>query len=77
MPSNPFLLTRQIFLDEGIAGFYGGVSSTMLGQALIKGVLFLQYNAARNLFMRFQIVGTLSGTAAASLALSAPSSSLR
>ena len=60
MPSNPFLLTRQIFLDEGIAGFYGGVSSTMLGQALIKGVLFLQYNAARNLFMRFQIVGTLS-----------------
>ena len=60
MPSNPFLLSRQIFLDEGIAGFYGGLSSTMLGQALIKGVLFLQYNAARNLFMRFQIVGTLS-----------------
>ena len=60
MPSNPFLLARQIYREEGVAGFYGGVSSTMAGQAIIKGVLFLQYNAARNLLAQLQIVGTVS-----------------
>jgi hypothetical protein len=59
-PSNPFVLARNILRDEGVPGFYGGVSSTMAGQAIIKGVLFLQYNAARNALARANIVGTLS-----------------
>lgn len=47
MPSNPFALAAQIFRAEGVAGFYSGVSTTMLGQALIKGALFFVYGFAR------------------------------
>ena len=38
-PPNAFALTAQIYRNEGIEGFYGGVSITMLGQALIKYAL--------------------------------------
>lgn len=33
-------LMRRVYNDEGIAGFYGGVSGAMAGQALIKSVAF-------------------------------------
>lgn len=58
--SNPFTLARTIYREEGVPGFYGGVSSTMAGQAIIKGVLFLQYNAARNALARANILGTFA-----------------
>ena len=49
---NPVELTRQIYVNEGVAGFYGGVSSTMAGQAVIKGALFFVNSAARNALAR-------------------------
>jgi hypothetical protein len=47
-PTNPFTMTRQIYKAEGLAGFYSGCSSTMVGQAIIKGALFFVFGAARN-----------------------------
>lgn len=38
---------KKVLEQEGIEGFYSGVSSTMLGQALIKGVVFLTYDVAK------------------------------
>jgi hypothetical protein len=52
MPSNPFKLTAQIYRTEGVAGFYSGVSISMAGQALIKGVLFFVYGFSRNAVAR-------------------------
>lgn len=49
---NPVQLTKQIYRMEGIPGFYGGVSSTMLGQAIIKGALFFVYGFTRNALAR-------------------------
>ena len=49
---NPIQLTRKIYRTEGVAGFYGGVSSTMMGQAIIKGVLFFCSGFLRNAFAR-------------------------
>ena len=49
---NPIQLTKRIYRAEGIAGFYGGVSTTMAGQAIIKGALFFVYGAARNALTR-------------------------
>jgi len=45
--SNLFQLTAQIIKTQGVAGFYSGVTSTMAGQALIKGVVFFVYEAAK------------------------------
>lgn len=33
-------LMRKVYQDEGVSGFYGGVSGAMAGQALIKSVAF-------------------------------------
>ena len=45
--SNPIELAMQIVRTEGIGGFYSGVSSTMAGQAVIKGVVFFVYEACK------------------------------
>ena len=42
-----FRLMRRIFNEEGIAGFYQGVSPTMAGQFVIKGVAFFAYESAK------------------------------
>ena len=65
-PSNPFALAHAIFKSEGVAGFYSGVSTTMAGQALIKGVLFFVYGAACNALAR-----TALGASTLSLCLAA------
>jgi hypothetical protein len=58
---NPVQLTRQIYRNEGVAGFYGGVSTTMAGQAIIKGVLFFLFGTLRSILERTALgVGTLS-----------------
>ncbi len=43
----PVETALAIIEKEGISGFYGGVSSTMAGQALIKGVLFFTYGVVQ------------------------------
>ena len=43
----PLALAADIVRDEGFEGFYGGVSSTMAGQAAIKGVVFFVYEACK------------------------------
>mmetsp|Transcript_50520 Transcript_50520/g.131442 ORF Transcript_50520/g.131442 Transcript_50520/m.131442 type:complete len:320 (-) Transcript_50520:79-1038(-) len=48
MSSNPFELAMGIVRSEGIAGFYSGVTSTMAGQAMIKGTVFFTYEAAKS-----------------------------
>ena len=63
---NPVQLTQMIYRTEGIAGFYGGVSSTMAGQAVIKGALFFVNGGARNALMR-----TTLGTSFTALCLAA------
>lgn len=40
-------VARAIVQEEGVSGFYNGVSSTMAGQALIKGVVFFVYEWAK------------------------------
>ena len=45
--SSPLALAADIVRDEGFEGFYGGVSSTMAGQAAIKGVVFFVYEACK------------------------------
>lgn len=59
----------DIVRDEGLDGFYGGVSSTMAGQALIKGVVFFVYEFAKNL-----LEPTALGDGIAALTLAACSS---
>ena len=68
-PQNAFALTAQIYRNEGVAGFYGGVSTTMLGQALIKGALFFVYGAVRDALAR-----TALGLSTLSLCLAAATS---
>ena len=46
--SSPLALAADIVRDEGFEGFYGGVSSTMAGQAAIKGVVFFVYEACKS-----------------------------
>ena len=65
--ANPITLTRQIYATEGIAGFYSGCSTTMAGQAIIKGALFFVYGAARN----FLVLRTALGLSTLSLCLAA------
>jgi solute carrier family 25 carnitine/acylcarnitine transporter 20/29 len=58
--TNPFALAGQIVKAEGMGGFYSGVTSTMLGQALIKGVTFLVYEAAKPAFTDISWLAPLS-----------------
>lgn len=51
-PANVFELVMQVITDEGIGGFYSGVSSTMIGQAIIKGVVFLCYETAKGVLVQ-------------------------
>lgn len=46
--SNALVLAREIVRDEGFDGFYSGVTSTMAGQALVKGVVFFVYEWAKD-----------------------------
>lgn len=43
-------VVRQVLDQEGPGGFFAGVFPTMAGQALIKGVLFLVYDVAKQAF---------------------------
>merc|ERR1719421_2586339 len=45
--SSLMALAAAIVRDEGVAGFFSGVSSTMAGQAVIKGVIFFVYEACK------------------------------
>jgi len=45
---NAFSTARLVLRNEGPAGFYGGVSTTMAGQALIKGMLFFVYDLTKS-----------------------------
>ena len=58
--SNPFALAGKIIEDEGIGGFYSGVTSTMFGQALIKGVTFLVYEASKPWFTQIAVLAPVS-----------------
>ena len=42
--SSPFSLVSTVLKAEGVSGFYGGVSSTMAGEAVIKGAVFFTYD---------------------------------
>lgn len=44
---SPLRVVAETVRQEGIEGFYGGVTSTMLGQAAIKGVVFFVYEWAK------------------------------
>ena len=68
-PSNPLALAAAIYREEGVAGFYGGMSSTMWGQAIIKAALFFVYGACRNF-----LATTALGLDTLSLCLAAASS---
>ena len=41
---NPISLVSSVLKAEGLSGFYGGVSSTMAGEAVIKGAVFFTYD---------------------------------
>jgi len=47
---NPFKVTLDVLREEGLGGFYGGVTSTMAGQFAIKGVAFAVNEAAKAFF---------------------------
>jgi hypothetical protein len=40
-------LATRVINEEGLGGFYSGVVPTMIGQALIKGVLFFAYESLK------------------------------
>ena len=46
---SPLVVALDVVRKEGLVGFYGGVSSTMAGQAVIKGVVFFVYEWAKSL----------------------------
>jgi len=56
-------VVRSVLRTEGVGGFYGGVSSTMAGQALIKGSAFLAYDVAKQYLPPF-FAACASGAAA-------------
>ena len=60
-------LARRVLDEEGPAAFYSGVSSTMLGQALIKGVVFWSYEATKTLVVDLLSAGGSVGVDAAAL----------
>ena len=63
---SPFAVAATIVREEGVGGFYGGCSSTMAGQAAIKGVVFLVYEWAKGV-----LAATVLGTSAIALILAA------
>ena len=60
-------LARWVLDEEGLAACYSGVSSTMLGQALIKGVVFWSYEATKTLVVDLLSAGGSVGVDAAAL----------
>mmetsp|Transcript_50730 Transcript_50730/g.86917 ORF Transcript_50730/g.86917 Transcript_50730/m.86917 type:complete len:338 (-) Transcript_50730:251-1264(-) len=44
---SPWSLAATVVKNEGVGAFYSGVSTTMFGQALIKGSVFWAYGAAQ------------------------------
>ena len=42
--SNPFSVAAVVLKEEGVQAFYSGVSSTMVGEAFIKGAVFFTYD---------------------------------
>lgn len=52
---------REKMKAEGVSGFYNGVSSTMAGQALSKGVVFFAYNLLQSMGIEMTLAAALSG----------------
>ena len=46
-----FAAVRTVFARDGVGVFYAGVSSTMAGQAVIKGVLFVVFDGAKRVLL--------------------------
>ena len=44
-----FALAVEVLQTEGLSGFYSGVSSTMVGQAIIKGIVFFVYESTKDM----------------------------
>lgn len=63
--SNAFSLAAQIVHEDGIGGFYSGVSSTMVGQALIKGVTFGVYEGAKGVLVDDMLLASVGLVVAA------------
>jgi solute carrier family 25 carnitine/acylcarnitine transporter 20/29 len=64
---NPLALAAKIVQQEGMGGFYSGVSSTMVGQALIKGVTFFAFEAAKPAFSSIGLLAPFALVLAACL----------
>lgn len=58
-----WVLARRVLDEEGLAAFYSGVTSTMLGQALIKGVVFWTYEATKTRLANVLGAGTVDPAA--------------
>ena len=61
----PLGVASAVLREEGLAGFYGGVVPTMAGQAIIKGVLFFVYDAAKAGLLALSAGGAATAAAAA------------
>ena len=61
-------VVRRVLAEEGVGGFYSGCSSTMVGQAFIKGTAFLVYDVSKNYFpptaLGLYLAACVSGLAA-------------
>ena len=49
--SGPFAVASSVLREEGLSAFYGGVSSTMVGEAVIKGTVFFTYEQLSGLLL--------------------------
>lgn len=49
--SGPLQVAVSVLQDEGLAAFYSGVSSTMVGEAVIKGAVFFSYEQLSRLLL--------------------------
>ena len=56
---NSLSIALDIVKEEGLGGFYSGVSSTMAGQAVIKGVVFYVYEWAKSAIAATSLEGGL------------------
>ncbi len=52
-----FMRARKTFRDEGIAGFFGGVTTAMIGNALISAVAFSANELAIGVLNTFNFMG--------------------
>jgi solute carrier family 25 carnitine/acylcarnitine transporter 20/29 len=53
------VLAGDILRDDGMSGFYSGVTATMAGQALIKGTVFLVYSVGKDLLVHTELGSSL------------------